>query len=154
MIGALAGVPVVGLALVKNAVAASGSAEPILVTSLASLEEGSVVEFEFPQGHAAIAVALAGPAQGGVGPGQNIVAFHRACPHMGCPIATIDATSGRLGPCGCHRSVFDLKNAGRQIYGMASQNLVQVELQVRGQDIYAVGCVGLPYGEPLTEEHL
>ena len=118
------------------------------------LEVGRIVEFEYPESHAAFLVVLEGAAEGGVGKDENIVAFHRACPHMGCPLVSLDSEKAQLGPCGCHRSLFDLRNGGAQIYGMATQRLPQIALEVRGKDLFATGVRGLPYGEALGPEHL
>ena len=119
----------------------------------ASLPEGEVVDFEYPEGHAAFVVRLGRRANGGIGPDGDIVAFHRACPHQGCPLTEINIDGGELGPCGCHLSLFDLTRGGAQLSGLSSQNLVQVELVERDQEIFATGIVGLPYGDALTTEH-
>jgi arsenite oxidase small subunit len=107
------------------------------------------LDFEYPPGHQAFIVKLGRPANGGVGPDGDIVAFHRACPHRGCAIGDVDLQRGELGPCPCHMSTFDLASGGLQVFGVASQNLVQVVLEERDSGgIHAVGLVGVPYGEP------
>ena len=122
------------------------------IASLSSLKVGESVPFMYPDSHPAFLVKLGAVAEGGIGPDADIVAFHTACPHMGCPLPVGNAeaiTRGELGPCACHQSTFDLRAHGRQIYGRASQNLVRVLLEIQGDDIYAVGIEGLPFGEAL-----
>ncbi len=73
---------------------------------------------------------------------------------MGCPLISLDPVAlaaGVFGPCTCHGSTFDLAAHGRQIHGRATQNLVRVELTVSGDEIYATGIVGLPFGEAIRE---
>lgn len=122
------------------------------VAELEDLLDGDVVDFEYPEGHAAFAVRLAVPGRDGVGPRGDVVAFHRACPHQGCPLTEIDATAGKVGPCACHLSEFDLMSGGSQLTGRASTPLVQVLLEVREHDVFAVGIRGVPFGEAFTVE--
>ncbi|MFT5431793.1 MAG: arsenite oxidase small subunit [Myxococcota bacterium] len=126
------------------------------VTHLSTLEIGKPVSFRYPIDHAAMVVRLAEPAKNGIGPDHNIVAFHIACPHMGCPLAVASAAhlaKGIFGPCSCHGSTFDLGANGRQLYGRASQDLVRVVLEIKGDYIFATGLIGLPFGEaPPTAE--
>ncbi len=111
------------------------------------------VDFTYPTPrHAAFALKLGRPVEGGVGPDGDVVAFHRACPHMGCPLTRVDHAKATLGPCACHRSLFDLSRGGAQIYGRATQGLVKVLLEEQADGSFcAVGIEGLPYGEPLRE---
>jgi arsenite oxidase small subunit len=127
----------------------------VRVATLATLSEGVPLDFTYPEaGHDAFAIKLGAIAEGGVGPGRDVVAFLRACPHMGCLLSEVDALAATLGPCACHFSLFNLKRGGTQIYGRATQNLVRVLLQVVHEEgeavIYAYGLNGLPYGEALT----
>lgn len=140
--------------------ALGGTREPVVITRrsptqrVANLTEvtNEPLDFEYPKGHAAFVVKLGRAAEHGVGRERDIVAFHRACPHRGCAIGLVDSRRGELGPCPCHASTFDLTCSGVQVYGMASQNLVQVVLDLRdGGELYAVGIVGLPYGEAVRE---
>jgi len=68
---------------------------------------------------------------------------------MGCYIEELNIQKSVLGPCGCHRSRFDLGKGGKQLVGRATQDLVQVTLEVIDGTIYATGVVGLPYGHVL-----
>lgn len=126
----------------------------LAVATESELSEGDVVDFEYPEGHAAFLVKLEQPAEGGVGEEEKIVAFHRACTHQGCPISEIDVSKATLGPCPCHFSVFDLRRRGAQVVGRATQNLVQIRLQVVDDEIYATGVDGVPFGEAFTAEEM
>ena len=119
------------------------------VASVSSLEGGQSIRFEYPSGHDAFVVRLEVSAEGGAGEDAAIVAFHQACPHMGCPLSPTaeSATTGELGPCGCHQSRFDMRSSGRQIEGRATQGLVRVILEVEDGEIYALGIEGTPFGE-------
>ena len=126
----------------------------VRVAPLAAIN-GVPFDFRYPEArHEAFVVRLGGDAEAGVGPGGDIVAFLRACPHMGCSLSEVDTRAGTLGPCVCHFSLFNLKRGGTQIYGRATQNLVRVLLEVVDEGgeamIHAYGLTGLPYGEALT----
>ena len=51
-----------------------------------------------------------------------------------------------LGQCPFHLSVYDLRRHGIIVSGQAYQSLPQVLLELEGDDIYAVGMMGLLYG--------
>ncbi len=122
----------------------------VAIAELASVGEGAFVDFEYPTASdVAFLTRLPRAARGGVGPGQRVVAFLRACPHMGCVIRDLKIEDAVLGPCGCHRSRFDLARGGRQIVGRASQDLVQVLLEIDDGVVYATGLAGLPYGHAM-----
>ena len=118
------------------------------VTSLGEVEAGTVT-FEYPPGHQAFILKLGQSAEGGLGADADIVAFHSACPHMGCPLSPAgdSLSAGELGPCGCHQSRFDMRLGGRQIEGRATQGLVRVLLEIEDGEIYATGVEGTPFGE-------
>lgn len=126
--------------------------DDVHIGALEDLLGGEVVDFEYPEGHAAFAVRVGKRARDGVGPDEDVVAFHRACPHQGCPLVEMDASVARLGPCGCHLSEFDLAGGGVQLTGRASVPLPQVLLDVRGGEVYAVGLRGVAFGEAFTVE--
>ena len=92
-------------------------------------------------------VKLGAPASGGVGPKQDIVAFSTLCTHMGGPLAgTYKSRDKVLGPCPLHMTLFDLTRHGMVVAGHATESLPQVVLEVKGDDIYATGVLGLIYG--------
>ncbi len=92
-------------------------------------------------------VKLGKSAGGGVGPKGDIVAFSTLCSHMGGPlIGTYKGKHKVLGPCPFHLTTFDLSRHGLVVAGQATESLPQVRLEVKGDDIYATGVMGLIYG--------
>lgn len=95
----------------------------------------------------AILVKLGRKAGGGVGKGKDVVAFNTVCVHQGGPLSgSYKAKTKSLGACPFHLSTFDLTRYGILISGQAYESLPQVLLEVKGNDIYAVGMIGLIFG--------
>jgi arsenite oxidase small subunit len=112
---------------------------------------GTILEVQYPtENDAAFLVRLPQNAAGGVGEDRSIVGFLRACPHMGCAVATTQQDQKILAKCPCHRSCFDLNSGGLQLFGRASQNLLQIRLELRAGRVFGVGLAGTPFGKPLT----
>lgn len=118
------------------------------VASLSQLRVGDVVDFFYPTEQSAASLfRLDRPAAGGVGPEGDIVAFGIDCTHMGCPLRGVfNLDQAVLGPCGCHFTTFDLALRGQVVLGQATQNLPQVVLDVDGDDVFAIGTLGILYG--------
>lgn len=94
-------------------------------------------------------IKLGVPAWGGVGKAQDIVAFSTLCPHMGGVLfGKYNAEHKVLGGCPLHLSTFDLRRHGMIAAGHATQDLPQIVLEVKGDDIYATGIIGLVFGKP------
>jgi len=131
-----------------SAAALVGVFPPVKVASLAELQEGVPVIFDYPQvGQSNILVKMGEPVIGGVGPDEDIVAFSRLCTHMGCAIPQYQHDHKILGPCPCHYSTFDLIHGGQVTLGQATQNLPQLLLDATDDgDIYATGVFRLVYG--------
>ncbi|MBI2923867.1 MAG: arsenate reductase (azurin) small subunit [Planctomycetes bacterium] len=92
---------------------------------------------------------LGTPASGGVGPGQDVVGFNTLCTHMGGTLAgSYDRVNRVAGPCPIHLTTFDLTRHGMVVAGHATQCLPQVILELDGEDVYAIGILGLIYGYP------
>ncbi len=51
-----------------------------------------------------------------------------------------------LGQCPFHLSTYDLRRHGIIVSGQAYQSLPQLLLELDGDDVYAVGMMGLLYG--------
>ncbi len=117
---------------------------------LSRLKTNQPVSFNYPdkgQNSQSMLVKLGTPAGGGIGRGQDVVAFNTLCTHMGGPMAgTFKSAHQILGPCPLHQSTFDLTRHGMVIAGHATESLPQVLLELEGDDIYAVGILGLIYG--------
>jgi arsenite oxidase small subunit len=120
----------------------------VKIGSVSALNVGDVIDFKYPtEQSAASLVKLGRPAAGGLGEDGDIVAFGTDCTHMGCPLAgTFKVEHGILGPCGCHFTTFDLGRRGSVVLGQATENLPQILLDIDGDDIYAVGTLGIFYG--------
>ena len=120
----------------------------VKVATLSALSDGDVVDFKYPTEQSAVSlVKLGRRAAGGIGPDEDVVAFGTDCTHMGCPLAgTFKVEHGILGPCGCHFTTFDLGRRGSVVLGQATENLPQILLDLDGDDIYAVGTLGILYG--------
>ncbi len=143
----LTGVPGMG----KQAVEARVSRYPrMFVENMSRLAMNEPVRFKYPdkgRNSNSILVRMGEPAGGGIGPDRNIVAFNTLCTHMGGDMGkTFKASDAVLGPCPFHQSTFDLTRHGMIVSGHATESLPQVLLEVEGDDIYAVGLIGLIYG--------
>lgn len=131
----------------RRAEASTGGQYPVQVVAETAEVGAEPTAFNYPDdGSPCFVVALAEPAENGVGPKGNIVAFSTLCPHLGCPIDRVDAEGGRLGPCRCHFSCFDISRSGAQLQGQSTQDLAQVVLEERDGLLYAVGMNGLVFG--------
>lgn len=122
------------------------------VGRLSQLAANEPIEFLYPDdGPHSISflVKLGQPAGGGIGPEQDIVAFNTLCPHQGGSLR--GAYNGEFkiaGPCPVHLTTFDLNRHGMVVAGHATESLPQVVLELAGDEIYAVGILGLIYGYP------
>ena len=119
----------------------------VTVASLAELETGVPVAFDYPApGQSNYLVKLGREVATGIGPDGDIVGFSRVCTHMGCVIEDYQPNDNVLGPCPCHFSTFDFAKNGGVVLGQATQNLPQVVLSITGNDIEATGLIRLVYG--------
>lgn len=137
--------------LKKQAVAAQLASYPRKkIGKLSSLRVDQPLIFTYPDngaGAISMAVKLGERAGGGIGPHHDVVAFNGLCTHMGGPlIGLYQKRDKALGPCPFHQTTFDLTKHGMVISGHATESLPQVLLELDGDDIYAVGVLGLIYG--------
>lgn len=121
------------------------------IATLRGLKAGVPVTFRYPWDHPGcdmVLMKLGREAGGGIGPDRDVVAFSSLCPHMGwdLPTTTFHADPGIAGPCPGHWTTFDLTRYGMVISGHATQGLPQVVLELDGDDIRAVGVLGLLFG--------
>jgi len=123
------------------------------IASLSDLNDNQPLDFNYPDnGHNSqcLLVKMGNvQAGGGVGQARDIVAFSYLCTHQGGPLnGTYKATAEHrtLGQCPFHLSVFDLRRHGIIVSGQAYESLPQVMLEIDGDDIYAVGIMGLLFG--------
>ncbi|KAB2846657.1 MAG: arsenate reductase (azurin) small subunit [Hyphomicrobiaceae bacterium] len=118
------------------------------IGKLSALKTGQLVAFAYPYDKVRnILVKLGAPAGAGIGPAQDVVAFNQLCTHMGAPLnGTYKDKHQVLGPCPLHLTTFDLTRHGMVVSGHATESLPQIVLETQGDEIYAVGVLGLIYG--------
>lgn len=146
-LAAIAGsLPGTGLAAALQAVRADYPR--VRIASISALKAGIPVEFAYPFPDISnLLVKLGASAGAGVGPDNDIVAFNQQCTHMGGPLqGTYKQAHQVLGPCPLHLTTFDLTRHGMVVSGHATESLPQIMLETEGDDIYAVGVMGLLYG--------
>ena len=120
------------------------------IASLSDVNSGEAINFQYPKNDpygTNVLVKLNEIAGKGVGVDEDIVAFNQLCTHMGGPlVGTYKKEHKVLGPCPFHLTTFDLTRHGMVVSGHATDSLPQIMLEVDGDDIYAVGIMGLIYG--------
>jgi arsenite oxidase small subunit len=121
-----------------------------LIGNMANLRANKPVSFTYPDdgtNSSSVLVKLGTPAGGGIGGDADVVAFNTLCTHMGGPLGgSYKPDEQVLGPCPLHQTTFDLTRHGIVISGHGTESLPQILLEVDGDDIYAVGMIGLIYG--------
>ena len=124
--------------------------EKKFIARISELEKDVPVEFKYPFENSrstSFLVRLGEPAAGGLGPGQDIVAFNSFCTHMGGLLNAVYQKGHKVaGPCPIHLTTFDLTRHGMVVAGHATASLPQVILETTGDKIHAVGISGLVYG--------
>jgi len=123
------------------------------IARLRDLTDHRPVDFSYPDNLAnaqCTLVKMGGvEAGGGIGPARDVVAFSYLCTHQGGPLqGTYKATGVHrtLGPCPFHLLLYDLRRHGIIVSGQAYESLPQVLLELDGEDVYAVGMMGLIFG--------
>ncbi len=120
------------------------------IASLSEVNSGEAINFQYPKNDpygTNVLVKLNEKAGKGVGVDEDIVAFNQLCTHMGGPlVGTYKKEHKVLGPCPFHLTTFDLTRHGMVVSGHATDSLPQIMLEIDGDDIYAVGIMGLIYG--------
>lgn len=116
------------------------------LATIADLTEGAPLEIFYPDDDSpGVLLKLGAPADHGVGPDEDIVAFSTMCPHKGFPLLYV--AGDKTLNCPGHYGRYDCERGGFQIWGHATQNLPQFRLRVDDQgDIYAEGVDELIYG--------
>ncbi|MEH6822796.1 MAG: arsenate reductase (azurin) small subunit [Motiliproteus sp.] len=122
------------------------------IAQLSDLKDNVPVDFNYPddgKNTSCMVVKMGVQGGGGVGPHRDIVGFSYMCTHQGGPLnGSYLATNEHrtLGQCPFHLSLFDLRRHGIIVSGQAYESLPQVLLEIDGDDIYAVGILGLLFG--------
>lgn len=101
----------------------------------------------------AILIRTSAPQPGGISVGgAHFLALSRVCTHLQCTCTYITspevaAIAYKYRPpenhpvlgCACHYSAFDPEQAGKSVSGPALKPLPRVQLEVRGDEVFAVG---------------
>jgi Rieske Fe-S protein len=99
-----------------------------LVTELAGIPVGGALKFEYPEpGDPCVLVR---PDE------RTLLAYSQKCTHLSCAVIPRVA-EGRF-ECPCHAGSFDL-TTGRPLAGPPRRPLPIIQLEVRGQHVYATG---------------
>jgi nitrite reductase/ring-hydroxylating ferredoxin subunit len=97
------------------------------VAALSDIPVGSARVFQFPGEHDAC--VLVRPAL------DELLAFSQKCTHLSC--AVVPRISEGVFHCPCHEGYFDLRT-GRNIAGPPPRPLPKIEIEVDGDDVYAL----------------
>lgn len=151
LVGSVGRRPGGALAQAEKVILAYPEYPDVEIANLSELVDGEPVFFDYPQpDQRNILVKLGRPADEGIGPDGDVVAFSAFCAHMGVPLDTVyNHEYGILGPCPAHFSTFDLARSGMLVMGKSTQPLPQVVLSANDTGaITATGLYGLIYGYP------
>lgn len=102
--------------------------EPMRVASLSKLGKNEAFPFNYPR-QSDICLLIRKP-------DGSIVAFSRRCTHLSCPVE-FEPDRNRLY-CPCHNGAFSLED-GRVLQGPPPEPLPQIMLEIRGDEIWAIG---------------
>ncbi|MCP3662119.1 MAG: arsenate reductase (azurin) small subunit [Gammaproteobacteria bacterium] len=123
------------------------------IGQLSQLSENQPLDFNYPddgKNSQCFVVKMDGAkAGGGIGPQRDVVAFSYLCTHQGGFLNGKYQAVGEhrvLGQCPLHLSTYDLTRHGIIVSGQAYQSIPQVLLELDGDDVYAVGVMGLLFG--------
>ena len=141
-----------GTAMARDMQAEVTTYPRMLVAKLSELKDNQPVDFNYPDdgpNSQAMLVKMGGQGGGGVGDDLDVVAFSYMCTHQGGPLQNeykVVDEHRVLGQCPFHLSTFDLRRHGIIVSGQAYESLPQVLLEVDGDNVYAVGIMGLLFG--------
>lgn len=98
------------------------------IASLAEVPVGSAAMFAYPGEHDTCLLIRLGE--------REVVAFSQKCTHLAC--AVVPRVEEGVLHCPCHAGYFDIRT-GRNIAGPPPRPLPVIELELDGDDVYAVG---------------
>jgi|RhiMethySRZTD1v2_1073278.scaffolds.fasta_scaffold01419_18 nitrite reductase/ring-hydroxylating ferredoxin subunit len=100
----------------------------VRIASLAALAPGSATMFAYPEAHDSCLLIRTKDGQ--------LLAYSQKCTHLSC--AVVPRLEQGILHCPCHEGIFDLLT-GRNIAGPPPRPLPIIELEVAGDDVFAVG---------------
>jgi nitrite reductase/ring-hydroxylating ferredoxin subunit len=114
---------------VQNMLRRAKGRPPILrVARTVDLLPGSAISFQYPDQHSPCVLIRIDE--------TRFVAFDQRCSHLAC--AVIPRPEQQRLVCPCHRGYFDLES-GAPLAGPPRRPLPRIELEVRGDAVYATG---------------
>jgi Rieske Fe-S protein len=103
---------------------------PLQIDGAAALSPGTALNFRYPdENDTAILIR----AQDG-----NYYAYGQKCTHLSCPVY-YSKSHDRL-ECPCHEGGFDVHD-GRNLYGPPPRPLDRIDIEVKGEEVWAIGRV-------------
>ena len=103
------------------------------IGSLTELAIGHSIVFHYPSENDNCILIRTGP---GDARGESLFAYSQKCTHLSC--AVVPKIDEGVILCPCHDGLFDLKT-GRNIAGPPRRPLPRILLEIRGNDVYAMG---------------
>ncbi len=111
----------------------SGEPAAKKIADLKDIPVGNAIPFDYPEeGNGCLLVRLPDDA----GDNPRLLAYGRECTHLSCAVVP-DVGHNEIH-CPCHHGIFDL-TTGRPIAGPPRRPLTRIQLEVRGDSIYATG---------------
>jgi nitrite reductase/ring-hydroxylating ferredoxin subunit len=107
-----------------------------LVTNASEIAAGGVKLFHYPTASDPCILVRT--------PDQKLVAYSQKCTHLSCAVY-YSATQNRL-ECPCHEGYFAI-DTGRVLQGPPPRPLPKIQLEQRGDQIFAIGVETQPTGE-------
>lgn len=102
----------------------------VRIASAHDLAPGAAMMFAYPGAHdECLLIRL---------PDGALVAYSQKCTHLSC--AVVPEVEKGILRCPCHEGIFELAS-GRNIAGPPPRPLPRIEIEVEGDDVYAVGVV-------------
>jgi len=141
----------------------------VKIANASDLDPASPLRFNYPLVDTpSILLKVGAPAENGIGPNSDIVAFSGICQHLGCFYSALPAggspqcnsgfkAAAPQGYCCCHGGQYDFVHGGAVISGPPPRPVPQVILRYDDStgDIYAIG-MGAPtifgHGPPGTSD--
>jgi Rieske Fe-S protein len=100
------------------------------IAALSELPPGSAMVFAYPERHDPCLLIRTR--------GGELLAYDQRCTHLSC--AVVPRLDEGILHCPCHEGIFDLAT-GRNLAGPPPRPLPRIELEVAGDEVFAIGVV-------------